>query len=189
MKKLIVAAALVCAAAVTQATTFKWGTSAQAYGPAVANLTVPGVYSPGTANNDRMKAEGTNQGVTWTYSMILTATVGTTVTTSDEITGTITSYSSNKINQDISTDFFTLPTDDSTKNYAWDIVITGTMTVGTDVYTITSDHITGSRDFTSLSNASISTGVPGQWTVTPEPTSGLLLLLGAAGLALKRKRA
>ena len=29
----------------------------------------------------------------------------------------------------------------------------------------------------------------GTWTAVPEPTSGLLLLLGVAGLALKRKRA
>ena len=189
MKKLIVAAAVVCTAVVTQAATFLWTSSAQAYGPAVANLTVPGVYAPGTATTDRMKAEGTSQGITWTYTMILTATVGTDVSVSDPIVGTITSYSSNKFNQSITSDFFELPTDDSTKNYAWDIVITGTKTVGEDVYTITSDHITGNRDFTSLSNTSISTAVPGQWTVTPEPTSGLLLLLGAAGLALKRKRA
>ena len=189
MKKLIVAMALVCTAVATQAASFTWSTGAQAYGPAVANLTTAGVYSPGTATADRMKNETSNQGVTWTYSMILTLTVGTTVTTSDEIVGTITTYSSNKINQSISSDFFSLPTDDSTKNYAWDIVITGTKTVGTDVYTITSDHIVGNRDFTSLTASQISTAVPGQWTVAPEPTSGLLLLLGVAGLALKRKRA
>ena len=29
----------------------------------------------------------------------------------------------------------------------------------------------------------------GKWSAVPEPTSGLLLLLGMAGLALKRKRA
>ena len=29
----------------------------------------------------------------------------------------------------------------------------------------------------------------GTWSAVPEPTSGLLLLLGVAGLALKRKRA
>jgi len=185
MKKLIVAAALVCAAVATQAATFKWMSSAQAYGPAVANLTVPGVYAPGTVNADRMKAEGSSQGVTWTYTMILTATVGTDVTVSDAIVGNITTYSSNKIAQDITTDFFTLPTDDSVKNYAWDIVITGTK----DAYTITSDHITGNADFTKLSELKIDTAVPGQWTVAPEPTSGLLLLLGVAGLALKRKRA
>ena len=189
MKKLIVAAALVCTAVVAQAATFKWTTGSQAYGPAVANLTVPGDYAPGTANADRMKTEGSSQGVSWTYTMILTATVGTDVTVSDAIVGDITTYSSNKINQDITTDFFTLPTDDSVKNYAWDIVITGTKTVGSDVYTITSDHIVGNADYTKLSNLQIATGVPGSWTVTPEPTSGLLLLLGVAGLALKRKRA
>ena len=32
-------------------------------------------------------------------------------------------------------------------------------------------------------------GTAGAWTSVPEPTSGLLLLLGVAGLALKRKRA
>lgn len=185
MKKLIVAAAVACVASVTQAASFLWASNAQAYGPAVANLTVAGVYAPGTATTDRMKSENSNNGVTWTYSMILTSTVGTTVTTSDVITGTITSYSSNKINQMIDSDFFALPTDDSTVNYAWDIVITGTK----DAYTITSDHITGNANFTSLSTAKISTAVPTQWTVAPEPTSGLLLLLGVAGLALKRKRA
>lgn len=39
---------------------------------------------------------------------------------------------------------------------------------------------------TSISQSSL-TG--GEWTAVPEPTSGLLLLLGMAGLALKRKRA
>ncbi len=32
-------------------------------------------------------------------------------------------------------------------------------------------------------------GTVGAWSPTPEPTSGLLLLLGMAGLALRRKRA
>lgn len=189
MKKLIVAAAVVCAAVITQAATVKWSTNAQAYGPAVANLTVPGVYSSGTATTDRMKSEASSQGVNWTYTIILTSTVGTTVTTSDAIVGNISTYSSNKIAQDITTDFFVLPTDDSAINYAWDIVITGTKTVGTATYTITSEHIIGNADYGKLSNLAISTAAPGQWTVTPEPTSGLLLLLGVAGLALKRKRA
>ncbi len=33
------------------------------------------------------------------------------------------------------------------------------------------------------------TQMTGTWTAVPEPTSGLMLLLGMAGLALKRKRA
>ena len=57
----------------------------------------------------------------------------------------------------------------------------------------TADATTGA---TAGQNASLSFGdvtatqVAGNWTaVAPEPTSGLLLLLGMAGLALRRKRA
>ena len=42
--------------------------------------------------------------------------------------------------------------------------------------------------FSSLAPASGFQGA-GHWSSVPEPTSGLLLLLGMAGLALKRKRA
>ena len=42
----------------------------------------------------------------------------------------------------------------------------------------------------SMAFANVSTNAQTAWTeVAPEPTSGLLLLLGVAGLALKRKRA
>ena len=39
---------------------------------------------------------------------------------------------------------------------------------------------------TTIANSTLSSAT---WTAVPEPTSGLLLLLGMAGLALKRKRA
>lgn len=49
---------------------------------------------------------------------------------------------------------------------------------------------TASSSFTVASQAALTQGNAGAWTaVAPEPTSGLLLLLGVAGLALKRKRA
>jgi len=59
-------------------------------------------------------------------------------------------------------------------------------------YYYTSAEKTSSEVGTGLSVSGIlvtsSTNV-GAWVATPEPTSGLLLLLGMAGLALKRKRA
>lgn len=41
----------------------------------------------------------------------------------------------------------------------------------------------------TFGNMTTATQDPGNWQSIPEPTSGLLLLLGMAGLALKRKRA
>jgi len=41
----------------------------------------------------------------------------------------------------------------------------------------------------SIASQASATAAAGAWTAVPEPTSGLLLLLGMAGLALKRKRA
>jgi hypothetical protein len=43
--------------------------------------------------------------------------------------------------------------------------------------------------FNSVSAANMLAGTSANFQSVPEPTSGLLMLLGIAGLALKRKRA
>jgi len=49
---------------------------------------------------------------------------------------------------------------------------------------------TGSyQDTTGLTFASLAGAKTTNWTAVPEPTSGLLMLLGMAGLALRRRRA
>ena len=193
MKKLVILAAAIALGFSTQAATFKWKTATQAYGPSVANLTpdASGNYACGTATTDRMKAETSNQGVTWTFVMLLSDG-----TNNEQIEGTVTSYGSNKITQDITTTSIDIPSDESTKNISWDIVITGTKTTAAGTYTYVSDHIIGNSDYTSLSPLEIMTDSPSSWSVTvpttpviPEPTTGLLVLLGVAGLALKRKKA
>ena len=195
MKKLAVVVVAAVLGMSLHAATFAWGSKTQAYGPSVANLTpdASGNYAVGTANADRMKAEGSNQGVTWTYVMLLSDG-----TYNETIEGTITTYSSNKIAQNITTTNIDLPSDDSTKNISWDIVITGTKTTDDGTYTYVSNHIIGNGEYSKLSNPDISTAVPSSWTVTvpgptppvvPEPTTGLLVLLGIAGLALRRRRA
>ena len=64
----------------------------------------------------------------------------------------------------------------SAKNYAYTSVKSGTVgDAGAAVI----------LNFGAFSSATSDTG---GWTAIPEPTSGLLMLLGAAGLALKRKR-
>ena len=54
--------------------------------------------------------------------------------------------------------------------------------------TATFTSSTGMKALAWGSQASI-TQAAGAWTAVPEPTSGLLMLLGMAGLALRRKRA
>ena len=85
---------------------------------------------------------------------------------------------------------------DPDNNVNYSIVITGTYKDGdNNDWTITSSPIVGTESFSSLSTLQIGSGNATQWTVAggapviPEPTTGLLVLLGVAGLALRRRRA
>ncbi len=67
----------------------------------------------------------------------------------------------------------------------------GTAAEGTYAYvsdTVTA-YVPGSGAPVTFTFDLSSSATPGNWTAVPEPTSGLLMLLGLAGLALKRKRA
>ena len=69
---------------------------------------------------------------------------------------------------------------------------------GTKDYTYTSDAVAssgltstslGSVSFTINDTVSTVAGTKNAWVAVPEPTSGLLMLVGLAGLALRRRRA
>ena len=57
-----------------------------------------------------------------------------------------------------------------------------------DAKTVSFTSSTGAKGLSFGSQATGSTA-SGAWTAVPEPTSGLLMLLGMAGLALRRRRA
>ena len=185
MKKLMIAAAIVCAAALSQAATFTWSSGAKIY----VDNSDPTTWKDGdviTALTSGTKGYASKlDGFTWAYEMVLSDGIS-----SDTLSGTPT-FMSNKISNSLSSDVFALPTDDSTKTFTWDIVITGTGKVGDKDVTLTSNTIHGSDGYSKLSEAQITFSAPSSWTVAvaPEPTSGLLLLLGVAGLALRRRRA
>lgn len=83
---------------------------------------------------------------------------------------------------------------DATANTTYYAAVITTYGSGDDMYYIAEkvSATTGDDGNASVSFASsISTaeGSKGAWTAVPEPTSGLLMLVGLAGLALRRRRA
>jgi hypothetical protein len=68
--------------------------------------------------------------------------------------------------------------DSNTGNDLWYMENSGSRTTAKAVQTLS-----------NLASKVGGTGAAMAWTAVPEPTSGLLMLLGVAGLALKRKRA
>lgn len=172
MKKLFIAAAIACIAAVSQASTVNWGltgavdtttyASATAYLVCVDNLAKPSLTAE-TAG-DWYKANGSS----------LSSTAFRSASVTD---GAV--YETEDISEAI-----------GRKNY-WLVIVAGdeknfAVSTTTKALNITTGALTVNAVWTAdtqmTSFATTSASIP-------EPSSGLMLLLGIAGLALKRKRA
>ena len=195
MKKLMIAAAIVCAAAYAHAAVFSWSTNAKAWSvngtDVAAGLTAGTTYAADTSGTGyRMDKFGT-----YTYTMILSSLDGEggSVVGTKTLSGDLDGFSSGKVAMDLNDDFVTAGT-----WYSYEITIDGQITDGKSVaWDITSNGITGSFQANSTGDIAFFSDSPSTWTTagtppgpepTPEPTSGLLLLLGVAGLALRRKQ-
>ena len=148
MKKLIIAAAIVCAAVVSQAASFKW-----------TDAGLVGIDGKGTyAGNGNVMiyicAKGDTSSVVETFSTAMNngALDYTGVLKAAEVGTTYTFY-------------YTIADGDAT----W-------------------TSVTKNKKITDPSIASVDFAGSGSWQTVPEPTSGLLLLLGVVGLALRRKQ-
>ena len=172
MKKLMLTLAIVAIAGMTQAAAFKWSTGA---------LTAP--------NADGSIGETAAASATGTWLATITLYSDEECTTAiEDVTGN-SSSTVNAMGSNIAGTFggATFAYNNSTPYYAiLELSYTteaGTQTLITDVVSTTL-KTTGNTTLnfsTAISNAT--------WSAVPEPTSGLLMLLGVAGLALKRKRA
>ena len=184
MKKLMLMLGVTAMVVGVQAASFAW-TSAAAYGIATTELnslvdgTTYSAATSGTAN--RMS----KQSVTWAYTLILTDAA---TSTSATLSGTPVFSSTGKISDTLSSDLVV-----AGKDLTYSLVFTGTYTDANNVeWTLTSNTISDSWHVSDQGDIALTTAVPSQWTASgdvPEPTSGILMLVGLGALALRRRRA
>ena len=194
MKKLMIACTVVAMAAVTQAASINW--------------TISNVFTPSDSSS---KADtGTMSAWLFVTANSTDVTTGIPITTLAAVqsvldSGDLTGLSSLSAahGSNTSAGMFTGATGlegfSSGSLTAFAVVVDSTDLASAENYFLVSSGAEKTATFTSAtgmkqlawgSQASI-TQAAGGWTSTsvPEPTSGLLMLLGMAGLALRRKRA
>ena len=194
MKKLILAAAVIGAAVATQAATVSWAsaklfTAATAEGgfstTAIGTAATGYLFTLTASEYDSFLADyNANGNMKSVYDAYTKGTLGTAAGTAT--TGKRTNAASINTDAEIGDTVYgaiIYTYHDDTLNKDFYIANIATGTVGAD-----SGLTIGNLGTVFLGEGASGTSIGG-WSAVPEPTSGLLLLLGVAGLALKRKRA
>ena len=174
MKKLMMAIAVIAIAGMTQAASFKWTTQA--------------LYAPNADGSvgTTIASEATG---TWLATVSLFSDAGCTTPIAGVTGNTASTINamSNALGDTFAGAEFKF--DNSTVYYA---VLDLTYTTAAGTQTLTTDVISTKLKTTGNTQLNFSTAISNaSWSAAsvPEPTSGLLMLLGMAGLALRRKRA
>lgn len=176
MRKLLVAAAIACAAAISQAATVNWGVSGvKADGGAAptAGWAVMAFYTEAGAGSSAIE------------NAIKAGTAGSLAFDTKALT---VSFGSGKYGP-ADTDVASI---DTSKGYDfYFVVFNNSDATKADKYAMVSAL---NKEYSGMAGKFTASGTfaaatPWQTASVPEPTSGLLMLLGVAGLALRRRRA
>ena len=180
MKKLIMALAVVVTAAAVQAASFDWKTSAtgKIYGAGTTTLLASStayIFDAG-ATTQQSVLDAFAAGGTWTTGSLNSKAVasGAIAATNGEA---FTRTGADSYN-------FYVAVLDGSNLFISDTVQVDSADVG---YKTAQFNLKKASQSAAMASSTFTAG--GWYTAVPEPTSGLLLLLGMAGLALKRKRA
>ena len=185
MKKLMIAAAIVCAAVVSQAASIDWSVASGSWTDASGNKPAQGtlVYLiNGDTALDTIAAAIADGKVTeqsWYYGSAQT----------DNSKGRISKLTTASANLTAGTEYdFSALMIDGDKYMVSKVMPQNAYTPGVGEAMLVSF---GSDFFGTNAQTYNATTAPNGWATAavPEPTSAMLLLLGMAGLALKRKRA
>ena len=192
MKKIAIAAAVICIAAISQAATFDWAsTSVKLYGVTAANVMDNGTYAAATTGTDNRADK------------VCTLTYLLTILDGDTVIGTATGDVKYGTLGKLGTTGMEVAAAQDGKTYNYVLTLTGTQSnlsgrgVDGDFdysgATLTAE-ISGTVTTASMGGTLLPETAPSSWTVSgvtavPEPTSGLLMLVGLGALALRRKRA
>ena len=194
MKKLMIALAAVACAAGVQAASFSWATTTKFTDSEGAVITTADGYSAALNGGSivLVKLAALTEGYDWDNATVLTGQTAPTIKTTNPATTkgrlsatySFTFDSENAANNPFKNgDILGVMFQDSAGNLSQLVYASDMTTTVDDVYTVS-----GLSDNT-WNGATFAYASAGNFTAVPEPTSGLLMLLGMAGLALRRRRA
>ena len=188
MKKIMVTVASVALATCVQAASYVWSNpyGLNAYGQSNDSAFYSGTaYLMNNADVSQAAFIAAVLGAGSGYESVFNSQVGSAFYSAD--IGTDATFTSDAYAAGTSQSFYVVVID-SSKNGVYISELVDAAILGVGGVTLEFEH-SAAYDGTLFDQTHTSFEGAGWYTAAPEPTSGLLLLIGMAGLALKRKRA